>query len=452
MKQFCVVAFGLLVAVGGSFSGVRVETRAQARPQRVNGDAAATQGNLASAPALYEEVAEYARRKFDEFAQRRMPFDQQLANKTFQEQRDLAVRHAATLAARGPLKGTDIFYLGRLYAVAERHEGAADAMRRFLVEASADASPENLQEARRVLVLSAVKLDLRDEAERALAEYVRAAAETLKPEDRYLLENVVAGAFYKVSQFERAAPHALEAFRAARLTQEKTDDARRRDDIIFNAGHLLANIYTKAGRRADAVATMNEVRQLGLAYPSADLYAKATGILERYGETITAAPPVAAATVQRAPDLIVAEWIDQQASKLADLRGRVVLLDFWATWCSPCLVTIPKLNGLQKKYRERGLVVLGLTDFQGMGEGRAMSPAEELAYLRRFKKRFNVDYGFAVADREDNSRNYGVSSLPTAVLIDRRGRVRHFIVGLYEGSDIELAAAVKQLLDEPVKE
>lgn len=449
MKQSGVVALGLLVMVGASLFVMRVETRAQARPQRAQGDASANQGNMASAPELYTEASEYARRKFDEFARTRVPFNQQLANKTFQEQRDLAVRHAATLAARGPLKGADIFYLGRLYALAERHEGAADAMRRFLVEAPPGESPENLQEARRVLVLEAVKLDLRDEAERVLADYLRAAAGTTKPEERYLLENVVAGAFYKVSQFERAAPHALEAFRAAKLTQEKTDDARRRDDIIFKAGHLLATIYTKAGKRSDAVAAMNEVRQLGLAYPSADLYSKATGMLERYGETVGVGSPHVGSMPLQAPDLVVAEWIDQQAAKLTDLRGRVVLLDFWATWCSPCVVTIPNLNGLQKKYREKGLVVLGLTDFQGSGEGRTMSPAEELAYLRRFKKKFNVDYGFAVADREDNSRNYGVSSLPTAVLIDRKGRVRHFIVGLYEGSEAELAAAVKQLLDEP---
>ncbi|HEX8476425.1 MAG TPA: TlpA disulfide reductase family protein [Pyrinomonadaceae bacterium] len=468
MKNFCAHILVIVCActcVAAFLPVAQFETYAQARPQRLNGDGSLGQGNINSAAALHEEAAQYANKKFDEFASKRVPYDQQLANKILQEQRDLALRNAATLAARGPLKGTDIFYLGKLYAIAGKHEGAVEAMRRFIAEVSGgnnvgnvggnvggNASVENLQDARRVLIVEAVQLNLRDEAEKMLEEYVRAVPP--KAQDRFLLENMLAGAFYKMAQFERAAPHALEAFKAIKLAQEKTDEPRRRDELLFNAANLLADIYTKSKRRDEAIATLQELRRLGLSYPSAYLYSKAASLLERHGPIVSSVPSATeaaamTATTAVAPDLVVAEWIDQQALKLSDLRGRIVLLDFWATWCGPCLVTIPKLNGLQKKYRDRGLVVLGVTDFQGSAEGRTMSPAEELVYLRQFKKRFNVDYGFAISDREDNSRNYGVNSLPTVALIDRTGRVRHFIIGLYEGSDAELSAAVKKLLDEP---
>ncbi len=114
--------------------------------------------------------------------------------------------------------------------------------------------------------------------------------------------------------------------------------------------------------------------------------------------------------------------------RLADLRGKVVLLDFWATWCIPCRQTIPKLNALHRKYGERGLVVLGLTDFEGNIEGRNATRAEETAYLRQFKRQKSIAYGFAVSDDKETARGYGVVTIPTAVLLDRRGRVRFITI------------------------
>ncbi|MGH9903023.1 MAG: TlpA disulfide reductase family protein, partial [Pyrinomonadaceae bacterium] len=158
----------------------------------------------------------------------------------------------------------------------------------------------------------------------------------------------------------------------------------------------------------------------------------------------------ASAATTTAPEIKAVEWVDQSPVKLSDLRGQVVLLDFWATWCGPCVVTIPHLNKLHKKYKDRGLTVIGLTRYYGEAEGREMTPQEELAFLRQFKKKFGVGYGFAVADSEINRETYGVAGIPTAVLIDRRGAVRHIIHGVYPGSDEELTSAVRKLLDEPV--
>ena len=89
-------------------------------------------------------------------------------------------------------------------------------------------------------------------------------------------------------------------------------------------------------------------------------------------------------------EIIVKDWIDQQPTKLADLRGEVVLIDFWAPWCGPCRATFPRLRQWQEKYKAKGLVILGITDFEGQAEGKTLTPAQELDYLRDFKKKFSL--------------------------------------------------------------
>ncbi|MGH9901869.1 MAG: hypothetical protein ACRD68_08675, partial [Pyrinomonadaceae bacterium] len=262
---------------------VPARVAAQARPQRAvaaGASSSSTAGGAAGAGVLYEEAAEYTRRKFAEFEKARTPFDQKLAARTKQEQRDLALRNAATLAARGPLRGTDLYFLGLLYNLADKPEGARDAMRRFLAE-NPSAAADLAQNARRVQILQAVRLNLLEEAAKVLDDYAR--AEPQRANERYALENALAVAYYKKEQFDRAAPHALESYRAAKISQAAAADRRQRDQIIFNAALLVAETYTRSKKRAEAVATMRGVLRLGLSYPSAELYSNAARTLERYG-------------------------------------------------------------------------------------------------------------------------------------------------------------------------
>ena len=118
------------------------------------------------------------------------------------------------------------------------------------------------------------------------------------------------------------------------------------------------------------------------------------------------------------------------------LRGRVVLLDFWATWCAPCRVVIPKLDALQARFGAQGLTVLGVT-------------AEEAPDVAVFAQRMGMRYGVAVDAHGATSRSYGVVSLPTLVVIDKRGVVRDVTVGFNPGSDAQLESTVQALLAEP---
>jgi thiol-disulfide isomerase/thioredoxin len=123
-------------------------------------------------------------------------------------------------------------------------------------------------------------------------------------------------------------------------------------------------------------------------------------------------------------------------SSIGFMRGRVVLLDFWATWCGPCRVVIPKLDALQARFGAQGLSVLGVS-------------TEEAQEVALFTQRMAVRYGVAVDRHGQTTRSYGVGSLPTLVVIDKRGVVRDVAIGYDPGEDARLDATVRSLLAEP---
>src|SRR5438270_907364 len=132
-KVFNQAALALMLALSPASaraqSGVKVKPSADGAGRSApSADAASVEG----AQALYDEAAAYAQRRFDEFRKGNVPYDKALEQKTLQEQKELALRNAAKLVARGPLHGTDLYYAGLLYALAGKGEGALDSLRHFL--------------------------------------------------------------------------------------------------------------------------------------------------------------------------------------------------------------------------------------------------------------------------------------------------------------------------------
>lgn len=113
--------------------------------------------------------------------------------------------------------------------------------------------------------------------------------------------------------------------------------------------------------------------------------------------------------------------VDGREVKSTDFAGKVVVVDFWATWCAPCRKEMPEYEALRQKYADRGLVILGMSLDDGV----------EQAELKRFGAEMKVTYPLLVADVE-TAGSFGdfEGLLPTAYLIDREGNIRHVKTGL----------------------
>jgi thiol-disulfide isomerase/thioredoxin len=438
------------LAVCACAAGYAARAQTDLKPTPDGDGAGATAGAAKSndAEALYEEAAGYARRRFDEFAKSKMPYDKTLEAKTLQEQKDLALRNASALAKREPLRGNELYYEGLLYALASKGETALNFLGRFLeVE---NMPPEFRQRARVVAVEHAAQLSRFDDAEKMLSAYAR--AEPRVSTDLYRMHVLLTNAYRKKGEYARAAPH-MRVIYDETLKSAYADKGgpRARTDSIYASGALLADTLERAKQHAESLRVVQELRARAIALPSASLYRQATELLLNAGEGFDLPPEVEGVAASAPPEIKVSEWIDQQPVRLADLKGKVVLLDFWATWCGPCRYTIPKINALHRKYKDRGLVVIGLTEFEGEADGRAMTRAEETEFLRRFKRKQSIGYGFGVEDGKETARSYGVVSIPTTVLIDRRGRVRLLTISASDFEEDALASMVKKLLDEPAQ-
>jgi thiol-disulfide isomerase/thioredoxin len=137
-----------------------------------------------------------------------------------------------------------------------------------------------------------------------------------------------------------------------------------------------------------------------------------------------------------APEWVGVEPLGSAPSRVASLRGKVVLLDFWATWCGPCRFLAPRLSAMQARYGAQGLRVVGVTT----------DGAERVA---SFAQRMELKYAMDVDPNGTTSRAYSVSVLPTLFVIDKRGVVRDVAIGYDPGREVQIEALVKQLLAEP---
>jgi thiol-disulfide isomerase/thioredoxin len=149
----------------------------------------------------------------------------------------------------------------------------------------------------------------------------------------------------------------------------------------------------------------------------------------------------------QAPEISVKNWIQGEPATLEALRGRVVLLEFWATWCKPCREMFGKLKKLNEEYEKRGLEIFALTRHYFAYRGTADSQAEELELMRNTVEEHGLDFRVGVSDTERTQELYGATGMPMLCLIDRRGVVRYAHFG--GGDDPKFNEILTRCLDEP---
>ena len=137
----------------------------------------------------------------------------------------------------------------------------------------------------------------------------------------------------------------------------------------------------------------------------------------------------------RAPEIGLKDLAGKPVN-LSGLKGQVVVVDFWASWCAPCREELPVLEGLYRKYREQGLVIVGV--------GLDKDPKNLGKFLRANPLTFTVvhDAAGAVADR------YGPPKMPSSYIIDRKGIVRHVHAGFRAADKGAMERELKTLLNE----
>lgn len=178
------------------------------------------------------------------------------------------------------------------------------------------------------------------------------------------------------------------------------------------------------------------------------------GVLTSLERTIEAAKKLTEMIGKDAAPLNAEAWVNGSPLTDADIKGKVVFLDFWAVWCGPCIATFPHLKEWNEKYADKGLVMIGLTNYYNFKwdedakkASRAtekITPAEEQEMLVKFAESHELKHRFAIESNRSLSEFYGVTGIPHVVVIDQQGKIRMMKVG----SGPDNAKAIGDLLSE----
>ncbi|KJV06333.1 TlpA family protein disulfide reductase [Methylocucumis oryzae] len=141
---------------------------------------------------------------------------------------------------------------------------------------------------------------------------------------------------------------------------------------------------------------------------------------------------------QAIPDCKLTTFGTSDSFNLKQYQGKVVYVDFWASWCGPCAKSFPFLNNLNKAYKEQGLTIIGVNLDENTHD------ADD--FLTKVPPEFSIA---SDGQNQQCAQDFGVKAMPSSYIIDRKGVVRHIHLGFKPGETDEIIALVKSLLAEP---
>jgi Peroxiredoxin len=145
---------------------------------------------------------------------------------------------------------------------------------------------------------------------------------------------------------------------------------------------------------------------------------------------------MASETGRRAPNCVLTSVGDEHRFDIHQFQGKVLYVDFWASWCSPCAKSFPFLNDLDREFRDRGLQIIGV------------NLDEERSDAQNFLAKHPANFTVAIKSNKQCAKDFGVKAMPSSYLVDRNGVIRHVHLGFRAGEAKQLRALVEHLLAE----
>lgn len=320
----------------------------------------------------------------------------------------------------------------RLFRVAEHPQGIPELCERFL---TSDPSPEDSFEAQ--------LYSLRANGELAqIAEVIRLSRQ-LNPRDEKQAISLVmeaSSAIRDVAPFASDSGPLLETldYLKTKIPASSSDPSLSISAAYYRARSMVikAEVLKGAGERVEAVAVLDRELQDDSWPANIARYLSAQRVLI---QLVGQPAPSLETTVAR-----------NGFHPIRELRGKVVVLDFFAHWCGPCLAVLPELSDLVSSLGPQGLAVISVTKLYGyFGSQQGLGAEAELKRMGDFLQTNRISWPVACVE-DEVFEHYGVSGLPHMVLIDRTGVVRSVKLGYSSSSFQSIREEIESLLKEPV--
>jgi thiol-disulfide isomerase/thioredoxin len=351
-------------------------------------------------------------------------------------------QQAAQRAAQFKLadwKDAELRELGLLYELAEAYGSVVEAFRLYL---KGNHDPNEAPSVKAKIIRALIETEQLAEAAREFDELKKESMRRLRDilPARVALAKELAFAYRDRGEFDAALKYAQEAFELADLPPFLARREVARDLLAqeqASCASLIVPLLERANKTREAERLQGRL-QAGLFKEHPQLKAMFDNELalnRLYGKP--------------APELSASRWLDSSPLSLSELRGKVVLLDFWAMWCPPCVKAFPYLRELQTKHGDKGLAIIGVTRFYGRSDASDnLNREQEWQALQAFKRKHQLSWPVAVGKMDDltNDERFGVQGLPVTFLLDRRGNVREIHRGA--SNYRKLAQRVARLLEE----